>query len=97
VTSVRHYSHEQIEEEEEGSSLNDSVSKGPRAADTIAGLRRSRNAPRALAVECTRGRENKALARDYSLLVAWYWAVWGSTCVMCYGHSRGWCKPPWHC
>jgi hypothetical protein len=28
----------------------------------------------------------KALARDYGFpLIAWYWAVWGSTCVMCYG------------
>jgi hypothetical protein len=27
----------------------------------------------------------KALARDYGFpLVAWYWAVWGSTCVVCY-------------
>ncbi len=25
------------------------------------------------------------MARDYGFpLVAWYWAVWGSTCVMCY-------------
>jgi hypothetical protein len=28
----------------------------------------------------------RALARDYGLpLMAWYWAVWGSTCVVCYG------------
>jgi hypothetical protein len=28
----------------------------------------------------------KALARDYGFpLVAWYWMVWGSTCVLCYG------------
>jgi hypothetical protein len=27
----------------------------------------------------------KALARDYGFpLVAWYWAVWGTTCVVCY-------------
>lgn len=28
----------------------------------------------------------KALARDYGMpLVAWYWAVWGSTALLCYG------------
>jgi hypothetical protein len=27
----------------------------------------------------------RALAREYGVpLVAWYWAVWGSTCVVCY-------------
>jgi hypothetical protein len=27
----------------------------------------------------------KALARDYGVpLMVWYWAVWGSTCVVCY-------------